>query len=111
VQSVADGATGEGAGVPFGRCVIYSYTGDLEQIVKTTRAGILPIFQGRPGFIAYAVMPLSDVIVSMSAWNSEADAKGADEAATQWVEENLKNLKIKDSYMGEYAWVEFTSSN
>ena len=56
-------------------------------------------------------MPLSDVIVSMSAWNSEADAKGADEAATQWVEENLKNLKIKDSYMGEYAWVEFTSSN
>src|SRR4051794_18410907 len=96
--------------MPFGRCVIYSYTGDLEQIVKTARAGMLPIFQGRPGFIAYALMPLTDVIVSMSVWNSETDARGADEAARQWVEENLKNLKIKNRYVGENAWMEFVSN-
>ena len=42
----------------------------------------------------------------MSAWNTESDAKAADEAAKQWVSENL-NAKVVSSFVGDYAWLEF----
>jgi hypothetical protein len=45
-------------------------------------------------------------IVSMSAWNSESDARAADEAARKWVSENLE-AKVVNSVMGDYAWLEF----
>jgi heme-degrading monooxygenase HmoA len=71
--------------MPFGRCVIYSFAGDAEEVIEKARAGILPIFKRQSGFLAYGVMVEGDQIISMSAWDSESDAKAADEAAKQWV--------------------------
>jgi len=45
-------------------------------------------------------------IISMSAWDSEGDARAADEAARQWVSENI-NAKIISNFVGDYAWLEF----
>jgi hypothetical protein len=42
--------------VPYGRCVIYSFPGDAEEIIEKARTGILPIFQQQSGFVAYGVM-------------------------------------------------------
>jgi hypothetical protein len=42
----------------------------------------------------------------MSAWNSESDAKGADEAAKDWVAKNV-DMTVLDSFIGDYAWLEF----
>jgi hypothetical protein len=47
-----------------------------------------------------------DQIISMSAWNSESDATAADEAAKQWVSENI-DAKVLNRFVGEYAWLEF----
>ena len=44
----------------------------------------------------------------MSAWNSESDAKGADEAAKDWVSKNV-DMTVEQSYMGGYSWLEFAS--
>jgi hypothetical protein len=92
--------------MPYGRCVIYSFTGDADEVIDKSRAGILPIFKQQPGFVAYGVMVQDGQIISMSAWNSEGDAKAADEAAKQWVSENL-NAKVVSSFVGDYAWLEF----
>jgi heme-degrading monooxygenase HmoA len=64
--------------MPFGRCVIYSFEGDAEEIIGKARTGLLPIFQEQPGFIAYGVMVRGNQLISMSAWESEDNARTAD---------------------------------
>jgi hypothetical protein len=88
--------------MPYGRCAIYSFEGDDQEVIEKSRAGILPIFKQQPGFIAYGVMVQNGQIISMSAWNTESDAKAANGAAKQWVSENL-NAKIVSSFVGDYA--------
>jgi hypothetical protein len=92
--------------MPYGRCVIYSFTGDDDEVIEKSRAGILPIFKRQPGFVAYGVMVQDGQIISMSAWNSEGEAKAADEAAKQWVSENM-DATVVNSFVGNYAWLEF----
>ena len=93
--------------MPYGRCVMYTYSGDVQDLVERAREGILPIFKQQPGFLAYGVMVQGDQLVSMSAWNSESDAKGADEAAKDWVSKNAADMKVVSSVLGDYAWLEF----
>lgn len=92
--------------MPYGRCAIYSFEGDEQEVVDKARASLLPIFKQQAGFIAYGVMVQDGQIISMSAWNSESDARAADEAARQWVSENI-NAKMTQSFVGDYAWLEF----
>jgi hypothetical protein len=90
--------------VPYGRCVIYSFPGDAEEIIGKARTGILPIFQKHPGFIAYGVMVRGNQLISMSAWNSESDARVADELAKVWVSENV-DMTVVNSFIGDYEWL------
>jgi hypothetical protein len=92
--------------MPHGRCVIYSFDGDAQEIIEKSRAGILPLFKQQPGFLAYGVMVQGDQIISMSAWNSESDAQAADDVGKKWAAENI-NAKVLNSFVGEYAWLEF----
>jgi len=92
--------------MPHGRCAIYSFEGDDQEVIEKSKAGILPIFKQQPGFIAYGVIVQNGQIISMSAWDTESDARAADEAAKQWVSENL-NAKVVSSFVGDYAWLEF----
>jgi heme-degrading monooxygenase HmoA len=92
--------------MPFGRCVIYSFEGDAEEIIEKARTGILPIFQEQPGFIAYGVMVRGSQLISMSAWESEDDARAADRLATAWVAENV-DMTVVNSFIGDYEWLEF----
>src|SRR4051812_31045793 len=95
-----------GAGMPYGRCVIYSFTGDAQEVIEKSRAGILPIFKRQSGFLAYGVMVDHNQIISTSAWNSEGDAKSADEAAKQGASENMDANGVH-SFIGNYACLEF----
>jgi hypothetical protein len=92
--------------MPHGRCVIYSFTGDEQDVIDKSRAGILPILKRQPGFIAYGVIVQDGKIFSMSAWDTESDAKAADEAAKDWVAENM-DAQVVTSAVGDYAWLEF----
>jgi hypothetical protein len=92
--------------MPHGRCVIYSFTGDEQDVIDKSRAGILPILKRQPGFIAYGVIIRDGKIFSMSAWDTESDAKAADEAAKEWVAENM-DAQVVTSVVGDYAWLEF----
>jgi len=92
--------------MPYGRCVLYSFRGDEQELIEKARDGILPIFKQQSGFLAYGVILQGDRVISMSAWNSESDAKGADEAAKDWVAQNV-DMTVLDSFIGDYAWLEF----
>ena len=90
--------------MPYGRCVIYSFPGDAEEIIDKARTGILPIFQKQSGFVAYGVMVRGNQLISMSAWNSESDARVADELAKAWVSENV-DMTVVSSFIGDYEWL------
>jgi hypothetical protein len=90
--------------VPYGRCVIYSFQGDAEEIIDKARTGILPIFQKQSGFVAYGVMVRGNQLISMSAWSSESDARVADEMAKAWVSENV-DMTVVNTFIGDYEWL------
>ena len=90
--------------MPYGRCVIYSFPGDAEEIIGKARTGILPIFQKQSGFVAYGVMVRGNQLISMSAWSSESDARVADELAKAWVSENV-DMTVVNSFIGDYEWL------
>ncbi len=92
--------------MPYGRCVIYMFPGDADELIGKARTGILPIFKSQPGFVAFGVMVRGNQLISMSAWRSERDAKAADELAREWVSENV-NMTVVNSFMGDYEWLEF----
>jgi hypothetical protein len=92
--------------MPYGRCVIYSFTGDEQEMIEKSRVGVLPILKQQPGFIAYGVIVQDGKIFSISAWDTENDASAADDAARGWVAENI-DAQVVTSVVGDYAWLEF----
>ena len=92
--------------MPYGRCVIYTFTGDAQEMIEKSRAGILPVLKEHPGFLAYGVMVQGEQIISMSAWDTEENARDADDVGKRWASENI-NAKVLNSFVGEYAWLEF----
>jgi hypothetical protein len=75
-------------------------------VIEKSRAGILPILKKQPGFIAYGVIVQDGKIFSMSAWDTETNARAADDAARGWVTENIQ-AQVVTSAVGDYAWLEF----
>jgi hypothetical protein len=84
--------------MPYGRCVIYSFEGEVEEIIAKARTGILPIFQEQHGFVAYGVMVRGSQLISMSAWESQDDARAADELAKAWMAENV-DMTVVNSFI------------
>jgi heme-degrading monooxygenase HmoA len=79
-------------------------SGSFEQVVRTVEApgGLLEIFRGRPGFQSYELIATPSGLVSVSHWESSAQADAATRAAAAWVAENIDNLiKLQQSDTGE----------
>lgn len=84
------------------RLATYGYDGDAREIARTAQEGMLPIFREQSGFHAYSLAEMGDVVMSMSVWDSEEDAKAANTLAADWIAENLADkLKLQDVKTGE----------
>ncbi|MCE0765862.1 hypothetical protein LWC35_23565 [Pseudonocardia kujensis] len=88
-----------------GRCVIYSFAGDEQEMIEKAKAGVLPLMQAQPGYLAYGVMTQEGRIISMSAWASQAEAEAADVVARQWAKDNI-DATVLERFVGEYAWLD-----
>ncbi|GAA4701989.1 hypothetical protein GCM10023215_46250 [Pseudonocardia yuanmonensis] len=91
--------------MPHGRCVIYSFAGDEQEMIDKAKAGVLPLMQAQPGYLAYGVIVQEGKIVSMSAWASQAEAEAADKVAARWAKDNIDATPL-ERYIGEYAWLD-----
>ncbi len=72
-----------------GRIATYRFSGDSEDLARRAEAGILPILQASPGFASYTVSAGDGEILSLSAWQTRADAEAASAAVADWVSENM----------------------
>ena len=79
-------------------------SGSLDQVVRTVEApgGMLEIFRERPGFRSYELIETGAGLVSVSHWESSAQADAATDAAAAWVADNIDDLvKLQQSDIGE----------
>ena len=85
-----------------GRIARYTYTGDAQELARTAEEGILPIFQGMPGFKSYSIAANESTLISVSAWETAEEAEEANKAVAAWVAENMADkVQLIDREMGE----------
>ncbi len=85
-----------------GRMAKYTFTGDAQEIARTAEEGMLPIFQGIPGFKAYSILANDSAIISFSAWESAEEAEEASKTIASWVAENLADkIQLIEAQIGE----------
>jgi heme-degrading monooxygenase HmoA len=67
----------------------YRFSGDAHELAQRAEQGILPIFQAQPGFRGYSVAVDGDEILSLSVWDTRAEAEAGNAAAADWVRDNM----------------------
>lgn len=71
------------------RMATYSFSGDASDLARRAERGILPILQSQPGFKAYSVAAGDEEVLSLSVWDTRADAEAGSEAVAAWVAKNM----------------------
>ena len=91
-----------------GRLAIYSFNGDADDLSRRAEEGILPILKSQPGFKSYTVAVGDGDVVSISAWDTRADAEASSEAVAAWVADNMADeLTVKEI---RYAEIKFSTT-
>ena len=89
------------------RVAVYTFKpGTVDEVIKRAEAGMLPLFRGQPGFIAYDVAKTGDDRgVSVSTWESAEQAQAAIQVAAGWVKENLADSVVAvENHVGELGF-------
>lgn len=78
----------------YGRMATYKFSGDAHELAKRAEQGMLPIFQAQPGFQAYSLAVADSEILSLSVWDTRADAEAGSAAAAAWVADNMSEIEL-----------------
>jgi hypothetical protein len=80
-------------------------SGTFDEIRSKAQAGMVPLFQQSDGFVSYGVASIDkDVFISLSTWETRAQADAASTKAADWVNNNAKDkFSLRDSYVGDLA--------
>jgi hypothetical protein len=80
--------------------------GTAEEAAEIARKGMLPIFQGQPGFVRYGLALLDDgTVASVSVWETHDEAEAANATAADWVAENLADrIELQTRHVGDFFW-------
>jgi S1-C subfamily serine protease len=63
---------------------------------------MLPVFQAQPGFRGYSLVDSDGEVISITSWDSAADADEASALAAEWIAENLAaEIELKEVRVGE----------
>jgi heme-degrading monooxygenase HmoA len=81
-------------------------TGEVIERVQSA-GGMLEVFREQPGFVAYGVATTEDeFLISLSIWDSAAQADAATAVAAEWVAEHLADrVELQDDFVGDLAFL------
>jgi heme-degrading monooxygenase HmoA len=83
------------------RIATYTFSGDEDVLMRRAEAGLQPILEAQQGFKSYTVAIGGAEVISISAWDSRADAEAGSAAVAAWVEENLTEISLIGIRYGE----------
>jgi len=77
-------------------------------IVDEAKVGMLETFKAQPGFIRYGLADTGEsTCVSISLWETHAQAEAAAPVAATWVREHLANrVELRSIQVGDLAFFE-----
>ena len=71
------------------RMATYGFSGDPKDLSRRAEEGILPILKAQPGFKSYSIAIGDGEVLSLSVWDTRADAEAGSEVVASWVAENM----------------------
>ena len=84
------------------RMARYTTRGDINELIQRAEDGMLPLFEGSPGFDAYSIAVSGNEIISFSVWDSAEEAEAANAAAAGGVAENMgDDITLTEQNFGE----------
>jgi heme-degrading monooxygenase HmoA len=89
------------------RLAMYKFKpGSSESVFQKAEAGLGPILRKLPGFVSYEVFRTGpDSGVSVSNWQTQAQAQDAVKAATEWVKANIAGeVASAETHVGEVVF-------
>jgi heme-degrading monooxygenase HmoA len=77
--------------------------GNTEEVIRRVQQGLIPMLTIQRGFVSYhAIDAGNDVAISVSIYADRAAAEAANQSATSWVKQNLRDLVVPgDVTVGE----------
>jgi hypothetical protein len=80
-------------------------SGTFDEVVSQAKAGMVPLFQHSDGFVSYGVAQIDKAaFVSLSTWETRAQADAATAKAADWVKANGRDhFALRESYVGDLA--------
>lgn len=91
------------------RIASYKITrGTFPDIVDAAREGMLMTFRNQPGFLRYGLADTGNsTCLSISLWETRAQAEAASLVAATWVREHLADrIELSSTQVGELAFFE-----
>ena len=73
----------------IGRMARYRSSGDPQELAKQAETGVLPVFEAQPGFRGYSLAADGSDILSLSVWDSRAEAEAGSAVVADWVAGNM----------------------
>jgi hypothetical protein len=80
-------------------------SGTFDEVVSLAKEGMVPLFRKSDGFVSYGVAQVDrGTFVSLSTWETRAQADAASAKAADWVETNGRDqFTLRDNYVGDLA--------
>ena len=82
--------------------------GSFSEIVDVAKGGMLRTFKEQPGFVRYGLADTGEgTCVSISLWETHAQADAAAPVAATWVREHLADrIELRSNQVGDLAFFE-----
>ena len=87
------------------RLATYRASGDPHDLARRAEEGILPLFREQHGFRSYSVAMDGNDILSLSVWDTRADAEAGSELAADFVRNNMAGeIELIETRLAEVAF-------
>jgi uncharacterized protein YcbX len=82
--------------------------GTFSEIAEAAKGGMLKTFKEQPGFVRYGLADIGEGnCVSITVWETHAQAEAAAPVAATWVREHLGDrIEIRSNQVGDLAFFE-----
>jgi heme-degrading monooxygenase HmoA len=80
-------------------------TGTFDEVISQAKSGMVPLFKDSDGFVSYGVAQVDkNAFVSISTWETRAQADTAATKAADWVKANSADrFTLRINYVGDLA--------
>ena len=85
----------------YARVGVYTLKGTATDVTRQATEGMLPIFKRQPGFVDYQLVSSDGKVVSISTWQTEAQANEGTKQAAMFVKEHPGLMTLDHNFVGD----------